>query len=98
MNIKSLPAQANQLHPRPAAADSAAAVIPRAQRRSRLECAGSAAAAGEAVEAGGDLRRVHETWRWRGHKINFKVEGGFGCREERQYVLLCTVVEVLLLL
>ncbi|CAN0256021.1 unnamed protein product [Ectocarpus sp. 12 AP-2014] len=27
------------------------------------------------VEAVGDVRRVYETWRWRGYKINYRVEG-----------------------
>lgn len=75
VSIKTLPVESNQLQPWPAAAGSAAGVISRARRLSRLECTGSAAA-GAALKADGDLRRVYETWRWRGHKINFRVEGG----------------------
>ncbi|CAN0401342.1 unnamed protein product, partial [Ectocarpus fasciculatus] len=50
--------------------------------RRELRCAaqqreesGSAAAAAAEVEAVGDVRRVYETWRWRGHNINYRVEG-----------------------
>ncbi|CAN0021466.1 unnamed protein product [Pylaiella littoralis] len=56
---------------------------PRARGLKPLGCTaqqeefGSAAAAATAtaVETVGDLRRVYETWRWRGHKINFRVDG-----------------------
>lgn len=57
---------------------AAPAVGPRGRRELRRaaqqrEEPGSATAE---VEAVGDVRRVYETWRWRGHKINYRVEGG----------------------
>ncbi|CAM9422958.1 unnamed protein product, partial [Ectocarpus sp. 6 AP-2014] len=56
---------------------AAPAVGPRGRRELRRaaqqrEEPGSATAE---VEAVGDVRRVYETWRWRGHNINYRVEG-----------------------